>query len=51
MPKTVLFIDDDQRIQELLTEYFNKNNFNTLSALTGEAGIEILKVDAQVFYD
>ena len=43
MPKTVLFIDDDERIQELLTEYFQKNSFNTLSALTGKDGIKILQ--------
>lgn len=43
MPRTILFIDDDDRIQDLLTDYFQKNSFNTLSALTGQEGIEIVK--------
>ena len=42
MQKTILFIDDDERIIELLTDYFQKNSFETLTALTGRSGIKIL---------
>ncbi len=43
MPRTILFIDDDERIQKLLGTYFQKNGFNTLAALTGTEGIELLQ--------
>ena len=49
MPKTLLVIDDDQRIQDLLGKYFEKNGFETCSALTGTAGLRILEgADARV---
>ncbi len=43
MVKTILFIDDDERIQDLLQDYFQKNSFNTLSALTGYEGLKLIK--------
>lgn len=43
MSKTILFIDDDERIQNLLKEYFRKNNLALVSAFTGREGIEMLK--------
>ena len=43
MVKTILFIDDDERIQDLLQDYFQKNSFNTLSAFTGYEGLKLLK--------
>lgn len=45
MSKTILFIDDDERIQNLLSDYFKKNSFNMISAFTGREGIDILKKD------
>lgn len=43
MSRTILFIDDDERIQDLLKDYFSKNSFNIRSALTGRDGINILQ--------
>lgn len=45
MQKTLLIIDDDERIQNLLTDYFNRNSFSTRSAFTGPEGINILTSD------
>ncbi len=46
LKKTILFIDDDERIHDLLNEYFRKNGFQTLSALSGMQGITILNDSA-----
>ena len=43
MKNKILFIDDDVKIQELLREYFNKNEFEMSTALTGTQGIHQLR--------
>lgn len=43
MPKTLLFIDDDERIQDLLKQYFEKNDFTTQKSLSGFEGIKMLQ--------
>lgn len=43
MKKTVLTVDDEENILELLKYNLEKNNFIVLQANTGEAAIELLK--------
>lgn len=39
---TVLIVDDDNRILELLKQFFNKNGFNSLTAINSEKAFEII---------
>lgn len=43
MPTTILFIDDDERLQDLLRDYFRKNGYNTMSAFDGREGLNTLQ--------
>ena len=43
MPKTVLTIDDDTAITELLAMLLSTHGYDVLTANTGDAGIEIIK--------
>ena len=41
MDKTILVIEDEQNINDILTFTFNKEGYNTLSALDGAKGLEL----------
>ncbi len=43
MSKAILIIDDDQKLNDLLSEYLGKNNLKTTSALSGADGLVKLK--------
>ena len=43
MRRTILLIDDDERLIELLTRYLTQNDFNVLSATDPNQGLEILR--------
>lgn len=43
MSKSILIIDDDQKLNELLSEYLGKNNLKTTSAENGTDGLVKLK--------
>ncbi len=47
MNKTILFIDDDERILELLKDYFAKNSYDTFTAFTGREGIGLLTSEGE----
>jgi DNA-binding response OmpR family regulator len=41
--KTILIIEDEKTLQKALAEYLKEENFDVLSALDGEAGVELAK--------
>ena len=41
----VLIIDDDERLNELLTEYLTRFGFSVRAATRSEAGLRALRVD------
>jgi len=43
MNKTILIIEDDRFLRELMVRKIVKENFNSLEANSGEEGLEILK--------
>lgn len=43
MPSTILIIDDDEKLNKLLTEFLGDFGFNTLSAVHPEDGLKRLK--------
>jgi DNA-binding response OmpR family regulator len=43
MSKSILIIDDDKKLNDLLSEYLGKNNFKTTSAESGSDGMVKLK--------
>lgn len=50
MKRKILVIDDDQKLQELLCDYFH-NNFITESAFTGRDGVNAIREKAGEPYD
>ncbi len=42
-PNTVLAIDDDPAVHDLLTNYLEKDGFEVVSALSGEEGLRLVK--------
>lgn len=43
MPKTILIIDDDQKLVDLLTEYLARFEFETIAATDPDRGISLLR--------
>lgn len=41
----ILIVDDDPRVREILSLYFNKENFAVLTASTGEEALKLIKTN------
>ncbi len=44
MTQTILIIDDDEKLNRLLTDYFNGFGYETITAVHPEDGLEMIKV-------